>query len=301
MNKPSDPLFEPSVSVGEMLAEAARLFEGAGVDAPALAADLLMMHLLETGRAGLILKKTDPATVSLKEGYEALVRRRLRREPIAYILGGTGFWDLDLAVTPQVLVPRPDTETLVEATLEVLMQEGAEGLRVVDLGTGSGAIALSLAKACPRHHVYATDRSAAALAVARKNARKNALSDRVTFVQGAWFAPFDAERPFFDVVVSNPPYIPTADIDTLEPEVADYEPRLALDGDADGLRDLAFIISGCRQHLKPGGWVLLEMGWDQREAVRALLEAEGIFHSIRFFNDYAGNNRAVRAQRKPRS
>jgi len=298
MNKPSDPLFEFSATVGEMLAEAARLFSEAGVDAPALAADLLMMHLLNTRRAGLILRKNDPAAEPLKKGYGALVRRRLDREPIAYILGETGFWDLDLTVTPQVLVPRPDTETLVEAALEVLTQKGIGPLRVVDLGTGSGAVALSLAKACPGHTVYATDRSAAALAVARENARRNNLAHRVTFIQGAWFSPFDAARPFFDVVVSNPPYIPTADIDELEPEVAVYEPRLALDGDADGLRDLSLIISGCRRYLKPGGWVLLEMGWDQREAVRALLEAEGIFQSTRFFDDYAGNNRAVRAQRK---
>ncbi|WP_300667332.1 peptide chain release factor N(5)-glutamine methyltransferase [Desulfoluna sp.] len=298
MNKPSDLLFGPCVSVGEVLVEAARLFEQAGVDAPALAADLLMMHLLETRRAGLVMLKNDHATEGLKQGYEALVRRRLDREPIAYILGETGFWDLDLRVTPQVLVPRPDTETLVEATLELLTQDGLGSLRVVDLGTGSGAIALSLAKACPQHRVYATDRSSAALDVARENARKNNLSDQVTFVQGAWFSPFKATHPLFDVVVSNPPYIPTADIDLLDPEVAVYEPRLALDGDADGLRDLGLIISGCRQYLKPGGWVLLEMGWDQRESVRVLLEAEGLFESIRFFEDYAGNNRAVRARRR---
>jgi len=298
MNKSSDPFFGSFVTVGQVLAEATRLFVEAGVDAPALAADLLMMHLLDTGRAGLVLQKNDPVAEPLKEKYEVLVRRRLKREPIAYILGGTGFWDLDLEVTPGVLVPRPDTETLVEAALEVLVQSGEAPLRVVDLGTGSGAIALSLAKACPQHVVFATDRSATALDVARGNARKNGLADRVAFVRGVWFEPFVGDSPFFDVVVSNPPYIPTADIDALEPEVAVYEPRLALDGDADGLRDLSLIISGCRRHLKPGGWVLLEMGWDQRESVRSLLEAEGLFESIRFFDDYAGNNRAVRARRK---
>lgn len=297
MNKPSDYLFETSVTIAQVLAEAVRLFEDAGVDAPKLAADLLMMHHLKVGRAGLLLRKDDSASASLKKGYEILVRRRLEREPIAYIMGETGFWDLDLTVAPGVLVPRPDTETLVEATLEVL-QGGDKGVqRVVDLGTGSGAIALSLAKACPEHTVLATDRSTTALGVARENARRNDLEGRVSFIQGVWFAPF-AEVPLFDVVVSNPPYIPTADIDLLEPEVAVFEPRLALDGDADGLRDLSLIISGCRTHLKPGGWLLLEMGWDQREAVRGLLEVEGIFDSIRFFDDYAGNNRAVRARRK---
>jgi len=298
MNNPSDSLFESSVTIGEMLAEAARLFQGAGVDAPVLAADLLMMHLLDVRRAGLLLKKNDSATDGLKKGYVSLVARRLDREPIAYIIGSTGFWDLDLGVSPHVLVPRPDTETLVEAALEILTEKDSGSLRVVDLGTGSGAIALSLAKACPQHVVYATDRSAEALAVARENARRNNLLERVTFVQGVWFSPFDEASPMFDVVVSNPPYIPTADIEALEPEVAVFEPRLALDGDADGLRDLALIVSGCRSHLKPGGWVLLEMGWDQREAVRALLDAEGIFESIRFFDDYAGNNRAVRARRR---
>lgn len=298
MNNPSDFLFESSVTIGEMLTGAACLFEKAGVDAPVLAADLLMMHLLDVRRAGLLLRKNDTATDDLKKGYESLVARRLNREPIAYIIGSTGFWDLDLGVSPHVLVPRPDTETLVEAALEILTEKDSGSLRVVDLGTGSGAIALSLAKACPQHVVYATDRSAEALVVARENARRNNLLERVTFVQGVWFSPFDETSPMFDVVVSNPPYIPTADIEELEPEVAVFEPRLALDGDADGLRDLALIVSGCRNHLKPGGWVLLEMGWDQREAVRALLEAEGIFASIQFFDDYAGNNRAVRARRR---
>lgn len=298
MNNPSDLLFESSVTIAEMLTEAACLFERAGVDAPVLTADLLMMHLLDVRRAGLLLKKTDAATDVLKRGYGGLVVRRLDREPIAYIIGSTGFWDLDLGVSPHVLVPRPDTETLVEAALEVLTEKESGSLRVVDLGTGSGAIALSLAKACPQHCVYATDRSAEALAVARENARRNNLFHRVTFVQGVWFSLFDATSPMFDVVVSNPPYIPTADIEELEPEVAVFEPRLALDGDADGLRDLALIVSGCRDHLKPGGWLLLEMGWDQREAVRALLDEEGIFESIQFFDDYAGNNRAVRARRR---
>lgn len=297
MNKTSDSLFESSASVGQMLTEATRLLSRAGADAPALAADLLMMHLLETRRAGLVLRKEDEATPALKQRYEALVRRRLAREPMAYILGSTGFWDLDLGVTPDVLVPRPDTETLVEAALGVLREHGDAPLCVVDLGTGSGAIALSLAKACPSHTVIATDRSAGALAVARENAARNHVADRVLFVQGLWFSPFATDRPSFDVVVSNPPYIPSADIEELEPEVARYEPRLALDGDADGLRDLSQIISGCRDHLKPGGWLLLEMGWDQRESVRGLLESEGIFDSILFFDDYGGNNRAVRARR----
>ncbi|BCS99244.1 release factor glutamine methyltransferase [Desulfoluna limicola] len=298
MNNPSDSLFASSVTVGEMLTEAACLFERAGVDAPVLAADLLMMHLLDVRRAGLLLRKNDTATAVLKKGYESLVVRRIGREPIAYIIGSTGFWDLDLGVSPHVLVPRPDTETLVEAALEILMKKELGSLRVVDLGTGSGAIALSLAKACPQHVVYATDRSADALVVARENARRNNLLGQVTFVQGVWFSPFDGVAPMFDVVISNPPYIPTADIEALDPEVAVFEPRLALDGDADGLRDLSMIISGCRVHLKPGGWLLLEMGWDQREAVRGLLNAEGIFESIQFFDDYAGNNRAVRARRR---
>lgn len=297
MNRVSDPLFPSGLTISEMMAKASRLFVDGGVDAPDLAAELLMMHLLGLSRASLFLKKSEEASVAVVTGYETMVRRRLMREPIAYIMGSTGFWDLDLGVTPKVLVPRPDTETLVEAALDILSACEVP-LTVVDLGTGSGAIALSLAKACPVHTVYATDRSADALAVAQANASRNGLDHRVTFVQGAWFAPFRGKPPLFDVVVSNPPYIPSADIDELEPEVAVYEPRLALDGDTDGLRDLAAIIAGCRVHLKPSGWLLLEMGWDQREAVRALLEADGCFDSIRFFDDYAGNNRAVRARRR---
>lgn len=296
MNNPSDAETMTPVTIGALMVDSARRLAAAGVDSPDLAVELLMRHLLGVSRAALYTRREDGATASVVDAFQALVARRLGREPIAYIIGSTGFWDLDLRVTDQVLVPRPDTETLVAAALELLTKSDTP-LRVVDLGTGSGAIALSLAKACPHHDVYASDRSATALAVAQQNASLNGLSHRVSFVQGSWFAPFDGAQPLFDMVVSNPPYIPSADIDSLEPEVSVHEPRSALDGDLDGLRDLGLIIDGCRHHLKLGGWLLMEMGWDQRELVRGLLESSGIFCDILFFDDYAGNNRAVRARR----
>lgn len=296
MNKPSDTEAMSQMTVGSLMADSARRLAAAGVDSPDLAVELLMRHLLDVSRAALFTRRKDGVAASVVEAFRALVARRLKREPIAYIIGSTGFWDLDLRVTDQVLVPRPDTETLVEAALDLLTKSDTPQ-RVVDLGTGSGAIALSLAKACPQHDVYASDRSATALAVARENAYRNGIPHRVAFVQGSWFAPFNGAQPRFDMVVSNPPYIPSADIGSLEPEVSVYEPLSALDGDLDGLRDLGMIIDGCEYHLKQGGWLLLEMGWDQRESVRGLLEASGLFCDILFFDDYAGNNRAVRARR----
>lgn len=289
--------FKSCATVKALLKEAAVALSEAGVDTPALDADLLMMHHLKVDRVGLFMASADSLSPASLDGFLWLLERRMTREPLAYITGSTGFWDLELDVVPGVLVPRPDTETLIESALAVLPSSQEKKCRMVDLGTGSGAIALSMASALPGHEIIATDRSEVALEAARKNALKNGLEESVAFVRGVWFEAFSEEVGVFDVILSNPPYIPSADIDELEPEVAVHEPRLALDGDVDGLRDYRVIIEGCRKHLAPGGWLLLEMGFDQRDAVREILDATGLFESIVHINDYAGNNRVVRARR----
>jgi release factor glutamine methyltransferase len=202
---------------------------------------------------------------------DALTRRREAREPVAHIIGRRHFWTIELAVTPDVLIPRPETELLVESAMHVLAP--GQAARVLDLGVGSGAILFAILKERPRANGVGVDVSGDALAIARRNAEALGLSDRVDLRAGDWAADLEGA---FDLVVSNPPYIPSQDIDGLQPEVARFEPRLALDGGADGLDAYRAIITALPRLLKPGGAFALEVGIGQAESVRALAEAAGL-------------------------
>lgn len=232
-------------------------------------ADILLAHALGKPRSWLIAHADDALDPDAAAAFAALVDRRAAGEPVAYLTGHRGFWTLELEVTPATLIPRPETELLVELALARLPSEGAP--RVADLGTGSGAIALSIARECPHAKVTATDASAEALAVARRNAAANQLRN-VVFAEGDWFAPLAGAR--FELIVSNPPYIATDDPHLGQGDLR-HEPISALASGEDGLADIRRIIAGARDHLAPGGWLLFEHGWNQGAAVRALLEAAG--------------------------
>jgi release factor glutamine methyltransferase len=232
-------------------------------------AGILLAHALGKPRSWLVAHADDPADAAGAAAFDALVERRASGEPVAYLTGHRGFWTLELEVTPATLIPRPETELLVELTLARLARDGAP--RVADLGTGSGAIALAIARECPHARVLATDVSAAALAVARRNAEANGIRN-VAFARSDWFAALAEER--FDLVVSNPPYI-AADDPHLEQGDLRYEPASALASGSDGLDDIRRIVDGARTHLVQGGWLLFEHGWDQGTAARMLLEAAG--------------------------
>jgi release factor glutamine methyltransferase len=216
----------------------------------------------------------------------------LHREPVAYITGSREFWSMPLAVNPSVLIPRPETECLVEAALAALPESAPSPGRILELGTGSGAAILALAKERPRHRFVATDRSMAALLTARANARRLALDPRVDFLVGDWFAPF---RPCgaWDVIVSNPPYIPTSVLADLAPEVAAFEPRQALDGGPDGLSCLRRLVTEAPAHLAAGGVLILEIGADQRRSVADLARKTAAYRHIDFRTDYAGRDRVA--------
>ena len=218
--------------------------------------------------------------------FEALLARRIAGEPMAYLRGTQGFWTLELEVTPDVLVPRPETELLVELTLARMGEHGA----LVDLGTGSGAIALALKSERPGWQITATDRSAAALAVAARNATRLGLD--VECLHGDWFVPLAGRR--FDVIVSNPPYV-APDDPCLTGDGLRCEPRTALAAADAGLADLAVIAAGAAAHLLPGGWLLLEHGTTQGEAVRALLTQAG-FTAVETLTDLAGHPRVTLGQ-----
>jgi release factor glutamine methyltransferase len=247
----------------------ADLLRAAGGVDPA-EAEILLAHVLGRSRTWLYAHADAETGVDAQRRFEALVARRRAGEPVAYLTGSRGFWRFDLRVTADTLVPRPETERLVELALERLPEDRA--LRAADLGTGSGAIALALALERPRAQVVATDASEAALAVAAGNARSLGLGN-VAFRQGDWFAPLAGER--FDLVASNPPYIALGDPHLGEGDLR-FEPPAALSSGADGLDAIREIARGAPAHLVAGGWLLVEHGWEQGPPVRALFEAAGL-------------------------
>ena len=266
------------IRVADALA-ALRARLGAASPSASLDAELLVAQVLGTHRASLA---ADPQRAMAPEellALESLVRRRLAGEPIAYLTGRREFWSIELEVTPDVLVPRPETELLVERALEVIA--GIEHPAVLDLGTGSGAIAIAIAAERPDAAVTATDVSAAALGVAQRNAAAVGLRN-LRFCEGAWYAPLADAR--FDAIVSNPPYVAAGDpaLNALA-----HEPQLALIGGSDGLDALAAVASGASRHLAPGGWLLVEHGASQGDAVRRLLGSAG-FRKIATRPDLAG-------------
>ncbi|KTF36633.1 peptide chain release factor N(5)-glutamine methyltransferase [Xanthomonas vesicatoria] len=232
-------------------------------------AEPLLLHALGRDRAWLFAHGRDPVPPALAQAFDTLVQRRQAGEPVAYLTGSRGFWTLDLAVSTATLIPRADTEALVELALERL--DHAPGRRVADLGTGSGAIALAIASERPQAQVIATDASAAALAVAQRNADSHGLSN-VHCRHGSWFAPLAGER--FDLIASNPPYIAAGDPHLAQGDLR-YEPASALASGSDGLDDIRSIVADAPAHLRAGGWLLLEHGWDQGAAVAELLRTCG--------------------------
>ncbi len=256
----------------------------AGSDSPRLDAELLLAHVLGVTRTHLHAWPEQELDQGQQTAFTALVERRAAGEPVAYLLGEREFWSLSLRVTPDTLIPRPETELLVEQALARIPKDAAQD--IIDLGTGSGAIALALAHARPRCRVTATDRSLAALAVARDNAARLGIAN-VAFVAGDWFAPLAGHH--FHVVAANPPYVAKDDPHLQRGDVR-FEPADALKAGEEGLDDITRLIEAAPAHLLPGGWLLLEHGFDQGAAVRALLHRHG-FEAMETVRDYAGNER----------
>jgi len=247
---------------------------------PPLEARMLLERVLAKTRAWLIAHADDAAGVDAEQAFAVLAERRHQGEPIAYILGKREFYGLELGVTRAVLIPRPETELLVELALERIPENAA--VRVLDLGTGSGAIAVALAQARPQANLTAVDVDYAALDVARENARRHGV--RVRLFCGVWFGALSGET--FDLIVSNPPYVAAGDPHLLTGDVR-FEPQRALLGGADGLDCIRAIIASAVAHLRPGAWLLFEHGYDQAEACRALLDAHG-YRQVQSWPDLAG-------------
>lgn len=305
------PLGKPLI-VASVLQWAADLLAEASVSSPRLDAELLLASVLGVERWRLILERDRKLTPWELQALNAMLERRIQRQPVAYILGQKEFWSLPLRVTPAVMIPRPETEVLVEAALWQLQGVRGQGLGtvpqspspiprpliIVELGTGSGAIALALAKELPQARIYATDCSPEALAIARENACSLGFAQRILFLEGDLYEPLpEALAGEIDLLISNPPYIPSDEIERLPPEVRLYEPRMALDGGPDGLEIHRRILASAGRFLRPGGLLALEIGADQGKAVVQLLEREKLYDAVEVVRDYAGHDRVVLARR----
>jgi release factor glutamine methyltransferase len=277
-------------TVPALLARAAAALEAAGIESARPEAEWLLASLLGVDRFALYLDPARRLSTPKVTRYLALVERRAAREPLQYLLGWEDFHGLRLAVTPDVLVPRPETEGLVEWVLEVLADRPDPVM--ADLGTGSGAIACAVASALPRAEVLAVELASGALAVASRNVRELGLSERVRLLAGDLFAPLGSLSASLDLVVANPPYLPSAVIGSLPPEVSRHEPRAALDGGPDGLGVIRRIVAGAPPVLKPGGWLLMEIGEEQAGPIASLMAAEG-FSGIRARRDLNGVERYI--------
>lgn len=266
-----------------------------GSESPRLDAEILLAHARGCQRIQLYTQYDSPLTDEQRSMMRDLVKRRSAAEPVAYLVGHREFFGLDFRVTSDVLVPRPDTETLIVEAIEYL--KPLPQPRVLDLGTGSGCIAITLAVNCRLAQVTAVDLSAPALEVAQQNAQKHSVTDRVRFMQGDLFAPLAAGEQF-DLIASNPPYIASSEIETLQPDVRLHEPRSALDGGADGLDVIRRIVADAPRYLAPLGCLLIEIACEQADAVSQLLAANGNYVEITVLKDLSKQPRVVRAARK---
>ena len=265
------------------------------IDSPAIDARLLLEAAAGASRTDILTDPYRAVGEDQRQAYEAMIDRRLRREPVSRIVGKKGFWKIMLNVTPDVLSPRPDTETILDVALLAFAPH--ESFSAIDLGTGSGAILLALLSERTAASGVGTDISSEALAVARENAANLDLNGRATFLRTEWAAGFADHS--FDLVVSNPPYIPTDHIQTLDPEVRDHDPHLALDGGPDGLQAYRDLAPEVMRILKPGGTFAVEIGWDQGPQVKALFEAAG-FADVKVVKDLADRDRVVTNGPDPR-
>lgn len=280
---------------------------GANVPSSTLAAELLLMHILGCDRTWLYTHPESELDASAVQKYFALIARRAAGEPTQYLTGKQEFWGLEFQVNPDVLIPRPETEHIIEVALERL---GARGikinmrtgepsplLRVADVGTGSGCLAVALAHELPHAEIFATDISAAALVVARRNAARHGVSSRVRFFEGDLLKPMSASPRSFDLIVSNPPYVPQDDAATLAREVREHEPHTALFGGSSGIEMYERLIQEAGELLRSGGLLVLELGYNSAQQARTILIAQRHWANVSITNDLAGIPRVLAAER----
>ena len=296
-----------AIDVRAALKEAIARLRAARVPSQTLAAELLLMHALGRDRTWLYTNPDQALDASAAETYFALIARRAAGEPTQYLTGKQEFWGLEFEVTPAVLIPRPETEHVIEVALERLGERGIQinmktgapspALRIADVGTGSGCLAVALAHELPHAKILATDISAAAIEVARRNAARHHLSGRIQFIPANLLENAPVSPLSFDLIVSNPPYIAREEAASLPAEVRDHEPHAALFGGRTGTETYAELIRQAGELLRPAGVLVLELGYNSADAVRKILQAERRWANISLTNDLAGIPRVIAAER----
>lgn len=290
-------------TVAQLVTWAENILRTYEFDTSRLDAEVLLAHTLHISRSCLYSRLQDAVSTVQKNDFRRYVVRRTQCEPVAYITGHQEFWSLEFQVNPCVLIPRPDTEVLVETALRLLTASRITAPRILDIGTGSGCIAVALATELPRAHIWAVDRTHAILSIAQKNAQVHQVDHRITFACGDLLAPVPPGAPFFDLLVTNPPYIASQTLDTLQPEVRAWEPLAALDGGADGLDFYGRLLYDSPDYLRPSGWLVAEIGEAQKDALVQLGQKVRLGQTqrpLRFRlcrQDYAGRDRVVVFQR----
>ena len=274
-------------------------FKKEGLPTPRLDAEVLLAESLGMDRVGLYTHFDQPLQTAELARFKKLIRRRMAHEPLTYITGKREFWSLPFKITPDVLIPRPETEGLVEEALRLLAdpERCGRGCRILEIGTGSGAIIIALAKELPSASLVATDFSEKALALARENAAAIGVGERIQFLHGDLFAPLEQKSPF-DLILSNPPYISRSEFASLPPEVRDFEPRIALDGGEDGLTFFRRALPRVGRYLQPAGWFLTEIGAGQDPEVQKIAAATPDLEAFAFIPDLAGIKRVFKARKK---
>jgi release factor glutamine methyltransferase len=287
-------------TLGKVLDWTASHFARRGIDAPRLSAEMILAHVLNVQRIRLYTDLRRPMIESELTRVRALVKRAAEHEPIAYLVGSTSFYGIDIQVTRDVLIPRSDTETLVEAALTHIRLNNLSSPRVLELCTGSGCIAAAIAKQCKGAEVVATDISLPAVDVARANLTRLGLIDRTTLLTGDLFEALESlvDRRPFDLLLANPPYIATDVVKTLDRSVKDYEPHLALDGGGDGLDPHRRILAGAERWVAPGALLLLEIAFDQEEKALWIAHQHEIFERVSVLRDLGKRPRVLSLMRK---
>lgn len=289
-----------SWTIGELLKVTAGYLKDKQIENPRLTSEVLLSHQLNISRIAIYLNLDQPLNDSEISGYRELVRRRLLREPVQYITGLQEFWSLEFKVDPKVLIPRPESEILIEeaiALFETTSDHEDQTHKILDMGTGCGALAIALAKEIRNSQIWATDLSQGAVNIARQNAEKHGVLDKIEFSQGNLWQPLMDEGATFNLIVSNPPYVKAEEYNHLPPEVRDHEPRIALDGGKGGVYYIQKIIEGSPDFLDPGGWLLLEMSPDQTSRALKMLASTDAFENMSQIKDYSHRYRAVCAQK----
>jgi release factor glutamine methyltransferase len=293
----------PEMTRLELLQWATNTLRDHQIENPRLNAELLLAHSLNLNREELYVRLRREIKEGEKGALERLIQRRISGEPLQYILGQQEFWSIHFKVDPRVLIPRPETELLVEQGLWILSEKTFEqNPSVLEIGTGSGAVAIALAKEVTHIFLVATDISGDALVLAKENAKSAGVQDRIQFVNGDLLSPFQSSKGTraFDLMLSNPPYIVRSEIGSLAKEVRNYEPVIALDGGEDGLEFYRRLISQAPSSLREGGWLLLEVGQGQAERVAEQIREGGPFLEPQILPDLAGIERVVKAQKMER-